>query len=132
MGTDLATKGAWTAHGGQARGFSEGTNTNDGIVSPVIAVVTLPGIETAGKDRAVDCVGELLQAGIEGFTSNQSRQGLQYAKLSVCIHLSDKRSQSFSCNQTVSIQHDHVIVAIAPVVNEVSNVTGATRSRVQR
>ena len=126
MGTDLATKGTRTAHGGQARGFSEGTNTNDGIVSPVIAVVTLPGTQTAGKNRAVDCVGELLQAGIEGFTSNQSRQGLQYAELSVCIHLSDQRSQRISCNQAVGVQHDHIIVAIAPVVNEVSDVAGFT------
>src|SRR5690606_19758753 len=120
----VTTKGPSAAQLGQATRLSERCNSDDCIVAPVIPFVAGPRRDTPRDERAVDASRELLQARKETCAADEQRDGLQDAELRVRLHSPHQLDERLGSHQAVGIEHDHVVVAPAPALDELFDVPG--------
>src|SRR5690606_15431905 len=88
------------------------------------AFVAGPRGDAAGDQRTVDPTCELLQTREQARASDEQRNRLQDAQFRIALHAPYELEHRLRGHQTVRVQHDHVVVAAAPTLDELLDVAG--------
>ena len=107
---------------GQAAMLHELRGADHRVVSPEIAFALLPVVQAGEEHRAVEPVGELLEAGEERLAPDQPRHALQDAHLRVALHQLHHPDQRAAGHDAVGVEHGEVAVLAAPAAEEVGHV----------
>ena len=108
----------------QSAMIGERARADDRVMAPVIAVMSHPGAQARGDDRAGDPGGELLQAREHRVAVDDQRQALDDAGVGVRLHRRRQTDDRFARHQAVGVEHDHVRVMAAPMGDEIGDVAG--------
>src|SRR5919201_2623210 len=71
---------------GQTRMIGERFGANDGIVTPIITIATMPVGKAGGHDRSIHASGKLVGTRKEGVPINHQRQGLNETCITMGFH----------------------------------------------
>src|SRR5262245_47824259 len=87
----------------QAGTFGKGLHPDDGIVTPVIAIMSVPRRKSGGHHGTVNPAGKLLHARIKRPAVVQQWQGLDDTELWIGGHGAGERDQGLAVHVAVSI-----------------------------
>ncbi len=124
MAHDRPAEGFASRQVGQAARLGERLDPDGGVVAPVVAVRPLPRRNAARRHGAVERARELLCPRPEGLAPGKHRHGLEQAQVGLSLHPIGKRDQRLRAHHAVGVEHDHRVVAPAPGLDEITQVSG--------
>src|SRR3546814_10265759 len=100
----------------------ERPDADDRVVAPEVAVAHGEPRKPGGGHRPIDARGELLEAREQRLAARRLRRHLAEADARPLVHAAHEFDQGLTRHHAVGIEHDHVLVAAAPPLEEILDV----------